>query len=124
VLPLCLHARQRVRASSGSRCVVGTAGCAAAGKTMWCEKLAAVCTALGIRCAVLNMDSYHFPNATLTARAHRADKGRPWTFDVPAFVADLTAAHVAGTVLSLPVYDRHLHEPVPNARSIAPDVDV
>ena len=89
-MPLCLHIA--AQAASGQRCLVGTAGCAAAGKTTWVELLRLVLAALDVRATVHNMDSYHLRNDELVARGLRQDKGRPWTFDVAAFVADLTAA--------------------------------
>jgi pantothenate kinase len=73
------------------------------------------------------MDGFHYPNAHLDAQRTtgpdgaplplRALKGAPQTFDAEAFVRAVQAAATAPK-LSLPRYDRRVHDPVPDGHLI------
>ena len=82
--------------------------------------------AAGETVVVMGVDGYHRPNAELDHRGIRGVKGRPETFDTDAFRRDLRLLRrsccargdddrAASSHLSLPAYDRRLHEPVPAA---------
>lgn len=97
---------------------------------------AAAAAAGGDCCGVLSMDGYHLPNAVLRALLLRRwvmrdgrqveedvpgaslmhAKGRQDTIDVDAFYRALDRLlHNPTDTISLPVYDRDIHEPVENA---------
>ena len=70
----------------------------------------------------LGMDGFHYPNAALetytTVRGGKeislkSIKGAPETFDVAALAAKLGAAREES--VTFPVYDRRIHDVVPNA---------
>ena len=70
----------------------------------------------------LGMDGFHYPNRCLAAHTILRDgekipltsiKGAPETFDVPALAAKLGAAREEN--VTFPVYDRRIHDVVPNA---------
>jgi pantothenate kinase len=131
LLPVC----QVVPACSteeGRRFVLGLAGPGASGKSILAavlQKLLALCSADPVSAAILPMDGFHFPNAYLDA--HMTDgpggeavplrrlKGAPQTYDAAAFVRCVTAAATASE-LTVPRYDRRLHDPVPDDLRIGP----
>lgn len=72
--------------------------------------------------AVLPLDGFHRSNAELDRLHLRPIKGSPPTYDVPAFVALLQKLRDESQTHLAPKYCRELHEPVPNAIAIPPEV--
>jgi putative kinase len=116
-----------LRRSSG-RLVIGVAGPPGSGKTVLSSILASMInTGHGTdRAVVIGLDGWHLPNAYLSS--HYAElggskvrlrdiKGSPETYDVAQALTCLTQAR-DGLELRCPVYDRNLHDPVPDALSI------
>ena len=65
----------RLIAVSGQRYMVGLAGASAAGKTTWCQIIAALYPVIyGEQCGTLSMDAYHRTNAELDALSLRKYK--------------------------------------------------
>lgn len=131
--PLALALRERQR-GAGRRILFGLAGGAGTGKTVLGALLCDALAALEDReiATVVSMDGYHFPNSHLDAHRGsdqgrdvtlRAIKGRPPTFDVGAFAADLRrlrSPRACTRDILLPAYDRRQHEPVPRALRVRP----
>lgn len=110
------------------RFVVFLAGPPAAGKStiaaVWAELLTE--RHPEVNALVLPMDGFHFPNSYLEAQTAVIDgtavplrkiKGSPETFDLRA-LQESVAALRRGDSLSWPIYDRRIHDPVPNALSV------
>ncbi len=74
--------------------------------------------------ALVPMDGFHFPSATLEARGLRRRKGSPASFDAAAFVRCLHALRQTSGPIAIPLYSRALHEPVPEALPVAPSTRV
>eukprot|EP01116_Phalansterium_solitarium_P022009 TRINITY_DN7102_c0_g1_i1.p1 TRINITY_DN7102_c0_g1~~TRINITY_DN7102_c0_g1_i1.p1 ORF type:complete len:355 (-),score=78.84 TRINITY_DN7102_c0_g1_i1:121-1083(-) len=149
LVPLCWTLLRLLQESrpAGRRLLVGVSGAPGAGKSVFSASLAvAVNCAFGAssgaasdggrRCIVLGMDAYHRPNDWLETHftectaadgspaqvAMKAFKGAPDTFDLAAFIADLGRLQSQpDTTITLPVYDRTLHDPVQNALSVEPN---
>ncbi|MFO7956993.1 MAG: hypothetical protein R6X33_07810 [Candidatus Brocadiia bacterium] len=131
-LPVCALLRQRMDGTRG-RVLAGVAGPGACGKTVFAHLLRGVfCLAADDTVGapkVCGLDGFHYPNAYLESHTHtgpsgdaqslRAVKGSPPTFDVKQFVAKLGALRSRSRV-HLPVYDRRLHDPVPDALAVEP----
>jgi pantothenate kinase len=99
-------------AASVPRLIVGITGAPGAGKSTIAE---AVVARLGSAAALLPMDGFHLPQATLVARGARERMGAPDTFDVDGFVETLTAVRAAASDVHAPGFDRSVEEPVPRA---------
>lgn len=119
---------------SNRRAVVGLAGVPGSGKSTLAALLAYVSTRRErpIPTAAVSMDGWHWPNARLDAMtatgpnaepvSMRARKGSPDSFDVEGVAAAIAGLREAYVPVRLPVYDRRLHEPVPDAQVISPGV--
>jgi pantothenate kinase len=103
---------------TGRRHLVGITGCPGSGKSTLATRLAEATSA-----AVVHMDGFHLMNGELNRRGLRPRKGSPRTFDVPLFVALLHQLRAGGAVKA-PIYSRELHEPVPDAVTIAAEARV
>jgi pantothenate kinase len=68
---------------------------------------------------VYDLDSHYVERDGLRVPL-RQFKGDPISFDVAAFVRDLQRIKQCQEEISLPVYDRRLHDPVPDALTIKP----
>ena len=80
---------------------------------------------MGIKTVCISADGYHFENKTLTAKGIRPDKGLPSTMDKEQFYRDMMALKCQSTEsVYFPIYDREIHDPVPNAIEVAPDVQI
>lgn len=115
------------------RGLVGIAAPPAAGKTTLVVWLAATARAKGWRqFGFFSLDGYHLPNAVLDARTGvdpegntvslRKLKGTPASFDAERLLADLRRLKGGREECRLPVYSRELHDPVPDAVRIGPEV--
>ena len=62
--------------------------------------------------ALVPMDGYHLSNDELDRKGLRPFKGAPQTYDASRYIQLLRRAGDASGVLSFPVYDRTVHEPV------------
>jgi endonuclease/exonuclease/phosphatase family metal-dependent hydrolase len=77
----------------------------------------------GIGSAMISMDSYHHYNAYLKEQRLGHLKGSAQTINAQAMLADLNAVMAMGDEqedILLPVYDRQVHDPVPNRCAIRP----
>jgi len=104
--------------------LVGICGCPGSGKSVLANVLEKLC---GTRVKSIGMDAFHFTNAKLHEINKRDVKGSPETIDVDAFVATLEALKQKSKKcpnISLPVYDRNIHDPIPNADEIGDQVKV
>ncbi|HOA75602.1 MAG TPA: hypothetical protein PL151_12070 [Phycisphaerae bacterium] len=114
------------------RVVAGLAGIPGSGKSTFTAVLAVLAdTLLGMgRLVAVGMDGWHWPNAVLDVRTTtdeagrtiplRQRKGGPESFDVNAIAAAVRELHDPSRVVSLPVYDRRLHDPVPDGVHVGP----
>ncbi len=121
--------------SCGRRVIAGLAGIPGGGKSTLAASLAYVATRLmPAAFAVVPMDGFHLPNDELDRRSFvdvdgnavslRSRKGSPASFDVEALLSAMKALHDAMKPVSLPVYDRKLHEPVPDRLIVPPAVRI
>lgn len=123
--------------SAGKRRVVaGLAGIPGSGKSTLAavlELLADMLLGMG-RLVVVGIDGWHWPNAVLDTRTTtdedgrstplRTRKGSPESFDVEALAAAVVDLHRPDRPISLPVYDRRLHDPVPDRLRIGPGTGI
>lgn len=92
------------------RLLVGVCGPPGSGKSTLTAQLASALDAV-----VVPMDGFHLPNSVLDARALRAVKGAPHTFDAAGFVEAVRSLREGATDVDLPSFDRDIDEPVPGA---------
>ncbi len=109
----------------GKRVIVGIAGAPGGGKSTLAEALKARLNdgAEG-RAAVLGMDGFHYDDAVLEARGHRARKGAPHTFDVGGLAATLARLRAGGADVAVPVFDRSMELSRASAEIIAAEVEI
>ncbi|MFQ6226288.1 nucleoside/nucleotide kinase family protein [Nocardia sp. NPDC002869] len=113
-----LAANVAARIPQGRRHVLGIAGPPAAGKSTLSQNLAATVRAgHAVPAEIAPMDGFHKTSAELDAVGALHLKGEPHTFDVAGFVARLKVLREAplGRRIPWPLYDRDLHDPVPDA---------
>jgi len=108
-------------AAGHARTIVGIAGSPGSGKSTLAAELVA---GLGARSALLPMDGFHLPQATLRELGRRDRMGAPDTFDVAGFASTLAALRTPGQAVRAPGFDRKIEEPVADAVIIEPDQDV
>lgn len=108
----------RDAAAHRPRIIVGIAGAPGAGKSTIAEAL----VRLIAPAALLPMDGYHYPQATLVELGRRDRMGAPDTFDVPAFLQTLADVRISGGTVFAPGFDRDIEEPVPDAIAIQPEL--
>ena len=128
-LPLAQRLIRGSEAAEG-RWLVAVAGVPGSGKTVFAAQMArvvrAVSPALGV--VAIGLDGYHYPNARLAAAPAPPGvaepgpmalyKGAPFTFDAGRLAGDLRRLR-CGAALSLPAYDRAVHEPVEGRLDVA-----
>lgn len=107
------------RAHGAPRILVAIAGAPGSGKTTMAAALADAINAGGQSAAVVAMDGFHYDDAVLEARVHRARKGAPHTFDVGGFRALLGRLRSGDEEVAVPVFDRET-EVARNAAVIVP----
>jgi len=109
---------------AGARLLLGLVGPPGVGKSTvgaaWC----AAHRAAGVAAQVLPMDGFHLPQAELVRLGRRDRMGAPDTFDVAGFVAALAAVRADAGPVRVPLFDRSVEEPVPDALEIGPEVRV
>jgi len=71
--------------------------------------------------AVVGMDGFHLRQAELSRRGLADVKGAPETFDADGFVSLLRRLRAPRPVTTVPVFDRRIEEPVPDALTIRPE---
>ena len=123
-------------APAGRRILVGLAGVPGSGKSTFVAIVQAAWRAMGLgdRLACLSIDGWHLPNEVLDRRTIRKPdgsvvplrrrKGSPVSYDVAALAATLAEIRSSRRPVAIPVYDRRLHEPVPDADRVPPEADV
>jgi pantothenate kinase len=97
-----------IREKSGEalRFMVGVAGAPASGKSTLAEHLRDALLATGETAIVVPMDGFHYDDAVLNARGHRARKGAPHTYDVLGFEILLKRIKARERDIAIPVFDR------------------
>jgi pantothenate kinase len=97
-----------IREKSGEalRFMVGVAGAPASGKSTLAEHLRDALLASGETAIVVPMDGFHYDDAVLNARGHRARKGAPHTYDVLGFEILLKRIKARERDIAIPVFDR------------------
>ncbi len=100
------------------RRIIGIAGAPGAGKSTLAAQLA---DRLGA--ALLPMDGFHLPQATLVELGRRERMGAPDTFDLDGFVLALADLRIGSATVFAPGFDRDIEEAVPDAIAIQPEVD-
>ncbi len=118
------------------RMVAGLAGIPGSGKSTFAAVLARMADALwGMgRMVAVGLDGWHWPNAVLDSRTitdeagHsvplRQRKGGPDSYDVEALAHAVSALGSADRLVRLPVYDRRIHDPVPEGLAIGPGTSI
>ena len=129
-LPL-LHCLAALQAEKGGRILVFLAAPPATGKStllQFLEELARTHDELP-QVQTLGMDGFHYPNSYLASHTILRDgaeiplkniKGAPETFDVAHLAAKLAAAKEGAT--PFPVYDRRIHDVVPDALTVDAEI--
>jgi pantothenate kinase len=97
--------------AAGRRILLGITGPPGAGKSTIARRLVGE---LGETAALVPMDGFHLPQATLVELGRRARMGAPDTFDVPGYVALLERLRTPATATA-PGFDRTAEEPVADA---------
>lgn len=96
------------------RLIVGVAGIPGAGKSTLAARLVeAMDRQVPDTAALIPMDGFHLPHATLEARGQVSRKGAEFTFDVEGYVELLRRYRHAETVGTFPVYSRQIENPMP-----------
>lgn len=115
-------AGQFIAAATGkTRFIAAVAGPPGSGKSTLADAIAEEINAqTAFDCAtVFPMDGYHFDDAILEARGHRARKGAPHTFDVDGYRHTLMRLRgVSLQDVAVPVFDRSLELSRGSARLI------
>jgi len=117
-----IAARLREKAKPFSRFMIGIAGPPASGKSTMADRLRDALKAQGESAIAVPMDGYHFDDAVLNTRGHRARKGAPYTFDVNGFAHLLKRIKAGEADIAIPVFDRSMELSRAGADIISADV--
>ncbi len=96
----------REKSGKALRFMVAIAGPPGAGKSTVAAQLRYGLIKLGETAIVVPMDGFHFDDAVLHARGHRARKGAAFTFDVFGFEVLLKRIKAREPDIAIPVFDR------------------
>jgi pantothenate kinase len=109
-MPNAVELASLIREKSGEalRYMVGIAGAPASGKSTLAQNLCDSLIAQGETAIVVPMDGFHFDDAILNARGHRARKGAPHTYDVRGFEVLLKRIKSREADIAIPVFDRSM----------------
>ncbi len=88
--------------------MVAIAGPPASGKSTIAADLCAQLKIAGETAIAVPMDGFHYDDAILNARGHRARKGAPHTFDVNGFANLINRIKVGESDIAIGVFDRTL----------------
>ncbi len=103
-----LAGQLRDKAAGQARYMVAIAGAPASGKSTLAGSLAEELIVAGETAIAVPMDGFHFDDAVLNARGHRARKGAPFTFDVAGFEVLLRRIKAVEAEIAIPVFDRSM----------------
>ncbi|MDH3243015.1 MAG: hypothetical protein OEM26_00240 [Saprospiraceae bacterium] len=103
------------------RFLVGLIGPPGSGKSYWAEELIRqIRMDLGSDAADgLGMDGYHMHNDQLIQKGLYPFKGSHFTFEAARFVQKVKELMPLDRKVSVPIYDRSLHNPTPNGKLIS-----
>lgn len=109
-MPSTVEIASLIREKSGGalRFMVAIAGAPASGKSTLAEHLRDALIDQGETAIVVPMDGFHFDDAVLNARGHRARKGAPHTYDVHGFEVLLKRIKSREADVAIPVFDRSM----------------
>jgi pantothenate kinase len=96
------------RADIAARIMIGIVGPPGSGKSTLAANLHEALVLRDKSSAVVPMDGFHFDDAVLAARGHRARKGAPHTFDVAGLATLLRRIKSCEPDVAIPVFDRKL----------------
>jgi pantothenate kinase len=121
---------------SQRRIIAGLAGIPGSGKSTFAGVIGRIADALlGMgRLAVVGMDGWHWPNSYLDTTTVvdeegrvvplRQRKGGRDSFDAASLAAAIRDLQTSGGMVSLPVYSRRVHDPVPGGLTIGPGTSI
>lgn len=133
----------QAQSHSKPRFLVAIAGAPGSGKTTTAKAVQrhlndrlARSNDLNTSAALLSMDGFHLPRATLDTLTNREEayvrRGAPWTYDIEGFLqfvrqlrlwVDTNPTH-HNPVLTAPTFDHHTKDPVANGFSIQPNTSI
>jgi pantothenate kinase len=121
-LPLCEWLLEEPVPQDARRLILGVTGGPGGGKSIFCALLERVISMVApgrVPVIRVSLDGWHRPNHWLVERGLKDDKGLLKTFDVCSFVRALRRLRTQPS-LSLPRYDRNLHDPVEGGIRVRP----
>ena len=110
----------RLKALPPGRRLVAIAGAPGSGKSTLAEALSEKLP----NAAVVPMDGFHYDDAVLEARGHRARKGAPHTFDVDGLRHLLSRLKDGKAEVAIPRFDRDLEISRAGAAIVGPEHEV
>lgn len=106
------------------RVLIGISGGPGTGKSTFAARTVEELAAKGVTSVVVPMDGFHLPDAVLAERGLSASKGSPATFDRAGFESLLGRLRDVSVTTLAPTYSRELHEVVPDAIEVGPEVRI
>ncbi|NNL18606.1 MAG: sugar transporter [Boseongicola sp.] len=103
------------------RNLIAVVGPPASGKTTLAAVLHKTLNDRGVRTGLVAMDGFHLDNSILDARALRARKGAPETFDLAGFSSLLQRLGTEGEVIA-PTFDRALDASIGSSSVVSPEM--